>query len=53
MLCGTNFIHPPKVDGTGAAISAVDRVTLVEQEFGEIGAILAGGTGDDGYFGYC
>jgi hypothetical protein len=32
----------------GAALDAVDLVALVQQEFGQIGAVLAGDSGDDG-----
>ena len=34
------------VEQRGTAFDAVDDITFFEQEFGEIGAVLAGDTGD-------
>jgi len=38
------------VEGGGAADDAVDFITFGEEEFGEVGAILAGDAGDEGAF---
>ena len=38
------------VEQRGAALDAVDFVALVQQEFGEVGAVLAGDAGDEGFF---
>ena len=35
-----------------AALDAVDGVALVQQEFGQIGAVLAGDAGDECGLGY-
>ena len=40
------------VELRGAALEAVDGVALVQQEFGQIGAVLAGDAGDKCGFGY-
>ena len=39
------------VEQAGAALDAVDDVALVEQEFGQVGTVLAGDAGDEGDFG--
>src|SRR5690554_6669451 len=39
------------VEQTGAALDAMDDVALVEQEFGQVGAVLAGDAGNEGNFG--
>ena len=39
------------VEQAGAALDAVDDVALIEKEFGEVGAVLAGDAGDEGDFG--
>ena len=39
------------VEQRGAAFDAVDGVAFLEQEFGEIGAVLAGDAGDE--CGFC
>jgi len=36
-----------------AAFDTMDRVAFVEQEFGEIRAVLAGNARDEGDFGLC
>jgi hypothetical protein len=38
------------VEGRGTADDAMHLVTLREQEFGEIGTVLAGDAGDQGFF---
>ena len=40
------------VEQRGAAFDAVDGVAFVQQEFGEIGAVLAGDAGDECGFGH-
>jgi hypothetical protein len=40
------------VKQAGAALDAVDGVALVQQEFGEVGAVLAGDAGDECSFGH-
>ena len=40
------------VEQRGAALDAVDFVALAQQEFGEVGAVLAGDAGDEGFFGH-
>lgn len=45
------FFQPPKVDRTGATVGAVNPVTFGQQQFGEVGAILAGDAGDE--CGFC
>ena len=37
------------VEERGAALDAVHLVALGEQEFGEIGSVLAGDSGDQGF----
>jgi len=39
------------VEGGGATDDAVDFVAFLEEEFGEVGAVLAGDAGDEGAFG--
>lgn len=46
-------INPVGVNQAGAAFNAVDDVAFVEQEFSEVGPILAGNTGNEGNFGLC
>ena len=41
ILLDAEFFDPPEVDGAGAAVGAVDHIALGQQEFGQIGAILA------------
>jgi len=38
------------VEQRTAALDAVDFVAFVEQEFSQIGAVLAGNAGDEGFF---
>ena len=40
------------VEQRGAALDAVDHVALFQQEFGKIGAVLAGDAGDEGNFSH-
>ncbi len=40
------------VEERGAALDAVDFVALAQQEFGKIGAVLAGDAGDEGFLGH-
>jgi len=40
------------VEEGSAALDAVDFVALAEQKFGEVGAVLAGYAGDEGFFGH-
>jgi len=40
------------VEQRGAALDAVDFVALAQQKFGEVGAVLAGDAGDEGFFGH-
>ena len=44
-------VDPVGVEGRGAADDAVDLVALVEQQLGEVGAVLAGDAGDEGLGG--
>lgn len=46
MLMHSQFFYAPEVDGTGAAIGTINRVPLIQQQFGEIRAVLAGDAGD-------
>ena len=39
-----------RVEGRGAALDAVDFVAFLQQEFRQIGAVLARDAGDEGYF---
>ena len=41
------------VEQRGAALDAVDNVAFFEEEFGEVGAILAGDASDEGDFAPC
>ena len=47
-----NVIDAGGVERRGAALDAMDDISLSEQKFGEIGAILAGDTGDECDFGH-
>src|SRR6185437_1502553 len=47
-----NVIDAGRVERRGAALYAMDDISLGEQEFGEIGAILAGDSGDECDFGH-
>jgi len=46
-----NGIDPARVKGGGPAHQPVDFVSLGEQEFGKVRAILAGDPGDEGFLG--
>jgi len=52
LVVGVSFFHDVLeagvVVGRGAALDAVDDVALGEEELDEVGAVLAGGTGDEG-----
>ena len=41
-------VDPVGVEARGAADDAVDLVALLEQELGQVGAVLAGDAGDQG-----
>ena len=43
-------VDPVGVEGAGPADEAVDLVALAEQEFGQVGAVLAGDAGDECFF---
>ena len=42
------MVHAVRIETAGAALDSVDFVAFGEEEFGEIGAILAGDAGDKG-----
>ena len=44
-----NVIHALGVEQAGAPLDAVYHVALVEQELGEVRAVLPGDAGDQGY----
>ena len=44
------MLDPLGVEARGTALDPVDDVTSVEQELSEIGAVLTGHAGDQGYF---
>ena len=46
-----NVVHPLGVERAGAAFDAMHDVAFFEQEFRQVGAILAGDAGDEGDFG--
>jgi len=50
LLVGVDIevVDPAGVEGGGPPLEAVHDVALAEQELGQIGAILAGGAGDQG-----
>ena len=41
------FLDPPEIDGTGAAVGAIHGVALVEQQLRQIGTVLASNTSND------
>jgi hypothetical protein len=45
-------VHAVCVEQAGAALDAVDGVAAVEQEFRQVGAILARDSGDEGSLGH-
>jgi hypothetical protein len=44
------MIQPPRVERTGTADNAVDLITLGQQQFRQIGSILASNAGDQSAF---
>src|SRR5208337_1603985 len=40
------------IERGGAALDPVDFVVLLEQEFGQVGSVLAGDAGDQGFLHY-
>jgi hypothetical protein len=48
VVLDAQLFDAPEVDGAGAAVGAVDGVALVEQELGQICAVLACDAGNDG-----
>ena len=52
MRIGINGIQASGVEGAGAADEAVDFVAFGQQQFREVGAVLAGDAGDEGFFGH-
>ena len=44
------MVDPGGVEGRGTALDAVDFVALAEKEFGQVGAVLTGNPGDQGFF---
>jgi hypothetical protein len=48
------MVQAPRVEGAGAADDAMHFVAFGQQEFGQVGAILAGDADDQGFFSrYC
>ena len=47
VVLDAQLFNGPEVDGAGPPISAVHGVALVEQELGEVGAVLTCNAGDD------
>ncbi|MCY1422674.1 hypothetical protein D9M71_383660 [compost metagenome] len=47
-----DVVHTLGVEGGSAALDAVDFVALFQQEFCEVGAVLAGDTGNKSFFGH-
>ena len=47
---GVEVVDARGVEGAGAADDAVDFVALLEQQIGEVGAVLAGDAGDECFF---
>ena len=43
-------VNPGGVEGRGAAFDAVDLISLAEEEFGQVGTVLTGDAGDQGFF---
>jgi hypothetical protein len=46
MRVPVDVVHALRVEGRGAALDAMDDTGLRAQEFGQVGAILAGHAGD-------
>ncbi len=44
-------VNAGRIEKRGTALDAMDDVALVEQQFGEVGAVLAGDAGDECNFG--
>jgi hypothetical protein len=47
VILDPQILDAPEVGLGRAAIGAVDRVTLAQQQFGEIGTVLAGDSGNN------
>ena len=47
------LFHAPKIDGTGAAVSAVNCVALVKEELDEVGSVLSYDADNDCFFHRC
>jgi hypothetical protein len=45
-----DVVDPLGVEQRGAALDAVHLIALVQQEFSQIAAVLAGDAGDQGFF---
>ena len=45
-----NVVYTLGIERAGAALDAVHNVTFFKQEFGKVGAVLAGVAGDEGGF---
>eukprot|EP01022_Parablepharisma_sp_SALTPOND_P036279 TRINITY_DN9838_c0_g1_i1.p1 TRINITY_DN9838_c0_g1~~TRINITY_DN9838_c0_g1_i1.p1 ORF type:complete len:1069 (-),score=237.17 TRINITY_DN9838_c0_g1_i1:780-3986(-) len=46
-------VDPIGVEQAGAALDPVDDIAFVEQQFCQVGTVLAGDAGDEGNFGLC
>ena len=42
-------LDPPRVEGGAPSDDAVDRVALLQQELGQVGAVLPGDAGDQSH----
>ena len=47
MIVNPEFLDPPEIDRTGAAVGAIHGVALVEQQLRQIGAVLTGDTSNN------
>lgn len=47
------MINPVSVDEAGTTFDAVNDISFAKEKFGEVGAILAGDTGDECNFWLC
>jgi len=50
MRIAVQMVDAIRIERRGAAFDAVHRVTLFEQQLGQIGTVLSGDTGDQGNF---
>jgi len=50
MGIGVDGLEATGVEGAGTADDSVDFVAFCQEEFGEVGAVLAGDAGDEGFF---